>query len=109
MTIIALKIVSAMEISEVMPSFTYKWAEENPEDFKDILYRFGMNVNMGFETEPNITHRTILNRVVTCDRYIGNERIDKEWIASGWASREAKDKSSGSKLLNDIYRMKGLS
>ena len=55
MTIIALKIVSAMEISEVMPSFTYKWAEENPEDFKDILYRFGMNVNMGFETQKDVT------------------------------------------------------
>jgi len=45
---------------------------------------------------------------VTCDRFVGNERTDKEWIESGYASREAKDKSSGSKLLTDIYRQKGM-
>lgn len=109
MSIIALKIVSAMEIVEVKPDFTYKWADENPLDFKDILYRFGMNVNMGFETQKDVTHRTMLNRLVTCDRYVGNERTDKEWIESGYASRESKDKASGSKMLEDIYRMKGLS
>lgn len=106
--IIALSIVSAMDLAEVMPHFTYKFAEENPAEFREILWQFGMNVNQGVETQECVTHRTRLNRLVTCDRYIGNERVDKEWIESGYASREAKDKSSGSKLLTDIYRAKGL-
>ena len=37
----------------------------------------------------------------------GYERTDKEWIESGYASREAKDKASNNRLLNDLYRMKG--
>jgi hypothetical protein len=106
--IIALSIVSAMDIVEVMPHFTYKWAEENKGDFYEILWQFGMNTNQGVETQACVTHRTRLNRLVTCDRWVGNERTDKEWIDSGFASRESKDKASGSKLLTDIYRQKGM-
>ena len=106
--IIALSIVSAMDLVEVKPDFTYKWAEENPAEFREILWQFGMNVNKGVEVQENKTHRTMLNRLVTCDRYCGHERTDKEWIESGCASRAAKDKASGSKLLTDIYRQKGL-
>jgi hypothetical protein len=106
--IIALSIVSAMDVVEVMPHFTYKWAEENPKEFREILEQFGMDTRSGFETQTDVTHRTKLGRLVTCDRYVSNERIDKEWIQSGYASREAKDKSSGSKLLTDIYRQKGM-
>ena len=106
--IIALSIVSACDIVEVKPDFTYKWAEENPVEFREILWQFGMDTRNGFETQRDVTHRTRLNRLVTCDRYVSNERCDKEWIQSGYASREARDKSSGSKLLTDIYRQKGM-
>lgn len=105
--IIALSIVSSMDIMVVKPDYTYKWAEENPNDFKEILEQFGMDTRNGFEIQTDVTHRTRLNRLVTCDRYVSNERIDDEWINSGYASREATDKSSGSKLLKDIYRGKG--
>lgn len=106
--IIALSIISAMDIMEVKPDYTYKWAEENPNDFKEILEHFGMDTRNGFETQADVTHRTKLNRLVTCDRYVSSERIDDEWINSGYASREAKDKASGSKLLKDVYRMRGM-
>ena len=106
--IIALSIVSAADIAEVKPDFTYQWAEENKGDFYEILWAFGMNVNQGVEIQEAANHRTRLNRLVNCDRYVGNERTDKAWIESGYASREAKDKASGSKLLADIYRGKGM-
>lgn len=106
--IIALSIVSAMDLVEVKPDFTYKWAEENPAEFREILEQFGMDTRNGFEIQTDVTHRTKLNRLVTCDRYVGSERIDIEWLTSGYASREAKDRASGSKLLDDLYRQKGL-
>ena len=106
--IIALSIVSSMDIAEVKPDFTYKWAEENKGDFYEILWAFGMDVNQGVEIQEMVNHRTRLNRLVTCDRYCGHERTDKVWIESGYASREAKDKASGSKLVADIYRGKGM-
>jgi hypothetical protein len=106
--IIALSIVSSYDIAKVKKDFTYQFVQDNPENFKDILYRFGMNVNTGFETQENVLHRTLAGDVVQGDRYVGSERIDLEWLASGYASREAKDRASGSKLLDDLYRQKGL-
>lgn len=106
-SIIALSIVSAMDINEVKEGFTYTWKDENPHEFMDILYRFGMDTRTMYEVQTEVTHRTKLGRMVTCDRYVGLERTDPEWIASGYASREACDKAKGSALLNDLYRMKG--
>lgn len=108
-SIIALCIVSAMDIVELMPEFTYKWAEDNPREFNAILNQFGMDTKGFIEKQESVTHRTRLNKLVTCDRWVGDERFDKDWINSGYASREAKDKASGSSLLNDLYRHKGLS
>lgn len=106
--IIALSIVSAADIAVVKPDFTYDWTISNPKAFQDILHEFGMDVTSMWEVQDDVIHTTRMNKVVQCTRYVGSERTDKEWINSGYASREAKDKSSGSKLLNDIYRGKGM-
>lgn len=108
-SIIALSIISAMDIAEVKKDYTYKWKDENPHEFLEILWLFGMDTSSMYETQADVTHKTKLGRLVTCDRYVGSERTDKEWIESGYASREAKDKFSGSRLLDDLYRQKGLS
>lgn len=107
--IIALKIISAADIAQVIPDFTYDFIETNREEFLYILYELGLDVNQGFETQENIPHKALDGKVVQCDRYCGMERTDEKWISSGYASREAKDKASGSKLLGDLYRQKGLS
>lgn len=107
--IVALKIISSADIARVVPNFTYAFIDTNKQSFLDILYALGLDVNQGFETQENIQHKTLDGKVVQCDRYCGNERTDEKWIKSGHASREAKDKASGSKLLNDLYRQKGLS
>lgn len=107
--IIALTIISAMDIAQVVPDFKYTWVTENPEEFKKILWQFGGDTNSFIEVQENVTHKTLTGRLVTCDRYVLNERFDKEWVTSGHASRESIDKASGSSLLNDIYRSKGLS
>jgi hypothetical protein len=49
-----------------------------------------------------------MNQVVTCDRWLGEERQDSDWINSGYASREARDKYSGNRILEDLYRSRNL-
>lgn len=114
--IVALCIVSASDIAFVMRDFTYQWAEENKEDFEKLLYKFGMDIRYVYEEQDGegegevgtgIQHTNRQNKVVKCKRWVGMERTDDEWLKSGHASREAKDKASGSKLLADLYNQKG--
>ena len=107
MNIAALCIVSVSELAKVKPEITYDWIEDNRDEFLDILYSIGMNTKQPIERQENLHHRNRFNELVVCDRYVGNERIDKEWLASGYASQEAKDKSLNNKMLNDLYRLQG--
>ncbi len=108
MSIIALCIVSASEIAVVKPDFTYQWADENKKEFDEMLYQLGMDMTQPIERQMDIQHKNRLGKVVICDRYVGYERTDSQWINSGYASVEAKDKASGNKLLEDIYKMRGM-
>lgn len=105
--IVALCIVSASEIALAKPDFTYEWAEKNKKEFDEILSQFGMDVTQSIELQPEIQHKNRMNQVVICDRWVGYERTDFEWINSGYATKEAKDKASNNRLLNDLYRMRG--
>lgn len=104
--IVALVYISESEIKRVMPTFDREFQQQFPEEFKDILNILGMDTETPFEIQPNIQHRNRFNEVVICDRFVGNERIDPNWINSGYASKEAKDKASSNKILDDIYRSK---
>lgn len=105
--IIALCIVSASEIALAMPEFTYQWAEENRDKFLDVLHNFGMDTKQAIEVQSEVQHRNRMGGIVICDRWVGYERTDKEWIDSGYASREAKDKASGNRLIQDLYKHRG--
>ena len=104
----AVCIVSESEIQHIDPGFRFSNIESDQERLKGILFSLGMDTSKNFIKQPNIQHRNRLNKVVTCDRYVGNERLDRVWIDSGYASREAKDKASGSRMLEDIYRARDL-
>jgi len=104
--ITALIYVSASELAKVIPNFTYDMLEGKA--LNDILYSLGADTNLHIEHQECLQHRNRFGEVVVCDRWIANERTDAEWITSGYASREAIDKSLGNKLLDDLYRMRGL-
>ena len=106
--IIALSYISFSELQKVDQTITPQWAENNTEEFNKTLYSLGMDTSIPYDWQRNIPHRNRFNEVVTCDRIVGNERTDKEWINSGYASQEAIDKSKHNKILVDLYRMKGL-
>lgn len=97
--------VSESEIDAVFCDYSSEW-----EDLKleKALYQLGLNTNLNYEFQSASQHRNRMNKVVTCARWYGVEREDDEWIKSGCASQAVKDKLKNSRMLDDIYRSKGL-
>lgn len=55
---------------------------------KELLWQLGVDTNHEINVMV-IQHRNLSNQVVTCEYYMGKERLDKAWIQSGHASIEA--------------------
>ena len=106
--IVADIIISESEIAKVMPEYSYELEEKEPEKFKEIMYSLGMDMNQIYIRQDAIQHRNRFNEVVVCSRWVGRERIDNDWLTSGYASKQAIDKASGSKILESLYREKCL-
>jgi hypothetical protein len=100
----AFVIISESEISKVIENYSSEWALNNPDDFFKLLWDMGADTRYEIEVQDNYMHRNRLNEVVICRRWACYERTDSEWINSRWASREAKHKASGNKLLRDLNR-----
>lgn len=108
LVIAAVSYISLSEIQTVDKTITEEWIEKNPKQFEDILYSLGMDTkNYPYERQ-DVTHRNRFGNVITCPRWVGNERICKEWVESGYASVEAKDKSLNNSILTDCYRARGM-
>jgi hypothetical protein len=107
--IVALRVISLSELHHMDNSFTEKSISEyNTEKLKQLLHGLGIDTNQTYEHQI-LPHRNSLNKIYTGSRWVGCERTDEEWLNSGYASQEAKDKAKGSRLLVDLYRNKGLS
>lgn len=106
--IVAQVIISESEIKKVIPEYTYKYEETNPDEFLKIMYDLGIDTKYNITRQDGLWHRNRLNEVVLCSRWVGEERLDEEWIKSGYASKEAIDKVTGNKILEDLYRSKNL-
>lgn len=105
--IVALCIISESEITKVIPNYSSDF-ENKETSFKLFLYSLGMDVSKPYKRQDGLQHRNRFNEIVVCSRWVGEERIDSEWINSGYASKEALDKASGSRILEDLYRSKYL-
>ena len=97
--------VSESEIAALCPSYDSSWSEEQ---INDVLYELGLDSNLSYEFQEASQHRNRMNKVVTCGRYYGREREDDSWLNSGFASQAVKDKLKNSRILDDLYRAKGL-
>lgn len=106
-SIVALCIISESEICKVLPDYSYE-LEQDQERFLNLLHNLGMDVTKNYQRQDGLQHRNRFNEIVVCSRWIGQERTDPLWINSGYASKEAIDKASGSKILEDLYRSKYL-
>lgn len=99
---IAVMFVSESELSMADPSYQSDWIESNKDKLYQMLWEFGMDTNSDMDFQEITQHRNRMNKLVTCRRYAGFERYDKEWVDSGYASREAKIVASGSKMLGAV-------
>lgn len=104
--IAAICIISESELAKVM-DYSVEFSER-PEFLTEVLYGLGINTKKAVIRQDGLQHRNRFGEIVVCSRWVGEERIDEEWINSGYASREAIDKATGSKILEDIYRAKYL-
>jgi len=106
-SIIALVYISQSELWTVNSLYTEEWIAENDKELEGVLYGLGLDVNQPYETQFN-THRNRFRNINTCTRFVGNERLDEEWIDSKYSSQEARDKASGSNLVKDLYSLRGM-
>ena len=106
-SIIALVYISLSELQTIDPKYTEEWVDGSEQELLGVLHGLGMDINKPWERQV-VEHRNRFGNINTGSRWVGNERIDKEWIESGHASQEAHDKASGSKLIFDLYRMRGM-
>lgn len=105
--IAAISYISLSEIQKVKPWITWDFIQENQKEFEEMLYDLGLDTkNYPYEVQ-NVQHRNRFNEIVSCERFVGNERTDRDWIQSGNASQEALDKAAGNKLLADLYVKRG--
>jgi hypothetical protein len=104
--IVAMVIVSESELAKVIPDYDYRLEKE--QKFDEILYALGADVSKPYLRQDGLQHRNRFNEVVVCSRWLAYERQDSVWIESGYASKEAIDKATGSKILDDLYRSKYL-
>ncbi len=102
--ILALVYVSSSEIAKVIPDWDEVKAMEDPAMFNLMLFELGIDPKFPIELQLNYQHRNRFDEVVICSRWVGHERQDKEWINSGYASKEAVDKAKNSRLLDSSYR-----
>jgi len=104
--IVATVIISESELIQALPDYQPEDEINKPQQFKQLLHGLGMDTTQAYVRQDNLKHRNRLNQVVHCNRWLGEERLDKQWINSGYASVEAKDKASGSFMLESLYREK---
>lgn len=106
--IAAICYISLSEIQTVDRSITEEFIQNNPKQFEKILYDLGLDTqNYPFECQE-VTHRNRFGNIITCKRWVGNERGDPVWLSSNYASLEARDKSLNNRILTDLYMARGL-
>jgi len=66
----------------------------NIRDLPSMLYTLGIVKDHNVVVQEKTQHRTMDGKLVEDYRFNGKERNDKKWLASGFASEEAKLSSS---------------
>lgn len=100
--------VSESEIAYAFPNYNANWETEKPSYFEQVLWNFGLDTSKSYQRQDAVWHRNKMQNVVFCSRWYGVERSDEEYLNSGHASQMALDRAKNSRMLDDVYRGKGL-
>lgn len=80
-----------LSISDLLliKDFQEAFGKEDKQAIEKILFENGMDIEEPYTVEFS-QHRNLRGQIVSCDRYVGEERQDKCWLKSGAASWEAQ-------------------
>lgn len=73
----------------LIKDFQVAFGNDDKQAIEKILFENGMDVNEPYTVEFS-QHRNLRGQIVSCDRYVGEERQDKCWLKSGAASWESQ-------------------
>src|ERR1043165_53667 len=78
-----------LSISDLLliKSFQEAFGNDDKQAIEKILFENGMDIEEPYTVEFS-QHRNLRGQIVSCDRYVGEERMDKYWLKSGTASWE---------------------
>lgn len=79
-----------LSISDLLlvDNFKEAFGKEDKQAIEQILFDNGMDVTEPYSLEFS-KHRNLRGNIVSCQRYVGEERQDRVWLKSGAASWEA--------------------
>lgn len=83
-----------LSISDLLliKDFQIAFGNDDKQAIEKILFENGMDIEEPYTVEFS-QHRNLRGQIVSCDRYVGEERQDKNWLKSGAASWEAQVES----------------
>lgn len=106
--IVAYKIVSSGAVLNHSGINLQSLYQEHPSKFREYLHELGADINKPMLMQ-NKKHRSEEDlKVYTGTRWVCEERQDEDWINSGYASQQAKDKFFKNRIVEDLYRSRSL-
>ena len=80
-----------LSISDLLliKDFQVAFGNDDRQVIEKILFENGMDIEEPYTVEFS-QHRNLRGQIVSCDRYVGEERQDKCWLKSGAASWESQ-------------------
>ncbi|MNF40758.1 hypothetical protein D3C85_783530 [compost metagenome] len=88
----------------LVDGFGEAFASSDEQKIKEVLFQNGLDSSKEFEV-IRVTHRNLRNQVVNGELYIGSERLDPEWIKSGFASLAARIEATDDASLRQTLRV----
>ena len=81
----------ALSVSDLLmiKDFQVAFGNDDKQAIEKILFENGMDIEEPYTVEFS-QHRNLRGQIVSCDRYVGEERQDKCWLKSGAASWESQ-------------------
>lgn len=73
----------------LIKDFQVAFGNDDRQAIEKILFENGMDIEEPYTVEFS-QHRNLRSQIVSCDRYVGEERQDKCWLKSGAASWESQ-------------------
>ena len=98
------------ELKTIVPSITVDhFKSENPvvkKALEDMFHRLGCCIEGEIEIQEGVTSLNRFGIEDTSPRFVVSERVDANWLASGYASDWAKRYSTDYEMIVDLGKLR---